>query len=337
MTAPEAEQIIALDGVAVIVHPSNPIDALTMDQVAQIFACEIKDWSEVGGTPGPITMHARDVNSGTWDTFNSVILKARDKKICPDAYRYYNSQELSEEVQRDAGAIGAMGLAYIGGAKALNLTDCGLAYYGPSSFAVKTEEYPIARRLFMYTPEKLQTPFSRAFIDFVQSEDGQAAALSADSVDLSIEDSGSCSGKDLLLSQTRAAVIQAQDTRNVKDFVDATAGAERLSVTFRYRTGAGGQVVDNRAVNDVKRLARFLALPENQGRELMLFGFADSVGAYSANCRLAQARADGIATLLQDNGVQVALAKGVCEEAPVACDDAKEGNAKNRRVEAWLR
>jgi len=336
MTAPEAEQVIALDGVAVIVHPDNPINALTMDQVAQIFACEIKDWSEVGGTPGPITMHARDANSGTWDTFNSVVLKERDKKLCADAKRYYNSQELSEEVQRDPGAIGAMGLAYIGGAKALDLTDCGLAY-GPSSFAVKTEEYPIARRLFMYTPEGRKSPFSKAFIDFVQSEEGQAAALSADSVDLSIEDTASCSGKAVLLAETRSALMGAQDVGKVKDFVKATEGAQRLSVTFRYRTAAGGQVVDNRAVKDVDRLARFLKLPENQGRKLMLFGFADSVGSYTANCRLAQARADGIAKLLKDNGVQVALAKGVCEEAPVACDDPKEGNDKNRRVEAWLR
>ena len=336
MTAPETENVIALDGVAVILHPSNPIDSLTMDQVAEIFSCEITDWSEVGGTPGPISVHARDENSGTWDTFKSVVLKARKKKLCPNAKRYYSNQEQSEDVQKDPSAIGQIGLAYIGGAKALNLSECGIAY-GPSPFSVKTEEYPIARRLFMYAPERLKTPFTAAFLDYIQSEEGQAKVLSADSVGLSIEDSGSCKAKDHRLAQTRAAAIKAQRPATVGDYLKATEGAERLSVTFRYRTGASGQVVDNRALSDIKRLARFVGSTEIQDRDLLLFGFADSIGAYGANCRLAQARADAIAGMLRNAGVEVALAKGVCEEAPVACDDSSKGNAKNRRVEAWLR
>ena len=335
MTAPEVEHVVALDGVAVILHPRNPVSSLTMDQVAEIFACEITDWSQVGGDPGPIRVYTRDENSGTWDTFKSIVLKARKKKLCPDAKRYYSNQEQSEDVQRDPSAIGQIGLAYIGDAKALNLSECGLAY-GPSPFSVKTEEYPIARRLFMYAPEQLKTPFSRAFFEFIQSEQGQAAALAAESVDLSIEDSGSCQAKDHRLAQTRSAAIKAQRPAKVKDYLETTEDAERLSVTFRYRSGAGGQV-DNRAVNDVKRVARFLDQPENQDRELLLFGFADSIGPYGANCTLAQARADSIAKLLETEGVKVALAQGVCEEAPVACDDPSMGNAKNRRVEAWLR
>ena len=336
MTSPEIEHVIALDGVAVILHPSNPVSSLTMDQVAEIFACEITDWSEVGGNPGPIRVHARDSNSGTWDTFKSVVLKARKKKLCPNAKRYYSNREQSEDVQRDPSAIGQIGLAYVGDAKALNLSECGIAY-GPSPFSVKTEEYPIARRLFMYAPEKLKTPFSTAFLDFIQSEEGQAAALAAESVDLSIEDSGSCQAKAHRLAQTRAAAIKAQRSAKVAGYLEATRGAERLSVTFRYRTGSGGKVADNRAIKDVKRVARFVGLPENKDRELLLFGFADSIGAYGANCTLAQARADSIAQMLHEEGVKVALAQGVCEEAPVACDDPSKGNAKNRRVEAWLR
>ncbi len=335
MTAPGVEHVIALDGVAVILHPNNPVNALTMDQVAEIFACEITDWSEVGGNPGPIRVHARDDNSGTWDTFKSVVLKPRKKKLCADAKRYYSNEEQSEDVRRDSSAIGQVGLAYIGGAKALSLSECGLAY-GPSPFSVKTEEYPIARRLFMYAPEALETPFSRAFLEFIQSEEGQAAALAAESVDLSVEDSGSCQAKDHRLAQTRVATMKAQHLARVKAYMEATQGAERLSVTFRYRAGAGGEV-DNRAINDVKRIARFLNLPENQDRELLLFGFADSIGAYETNCRLAQTRANSIAQLLEVEGVKVALAQGVCEEAPVACDDPSKGNTKNRRVEAWLR
>jgi len=69
----------------------------------------------------------------------------------------------------------------------------------------------------------------------------------------------------------------------------------------------------------------------------LLFGFADSRGSYRINCRFAQARADSIARQLKQAGIQAVLAQGVCEEVPVACDEPKQGNIKNRRVEVWLR
>ena len=84
------EHVLALDGLAVIVNPSNPIKKLSLDTVARIFSCEITNWRDVQGkgennedVHGPdagITVHARDSKSGTFDTFKAVVLEERKQK-----------------------------------------------------------------------------------------------------------------------------------------------------------------------------------------------------------------------------------------------------------------
>ena len=74
LTSREAEQIIALDGLAIILHPSNPLTALSTEQLAQVFAGELSDWAQLGAPPGPISLYARDDKSGTFDTFKELVL-----------------------------------------------------------------------------------------------------------------------------------------------------------------------------------------------------------------------------------------------------------------------
>ena len=69
MFSPACEKVLGLDGIAVFVNQSNPINALTKEQIAKIFSGEITDWSEVGGHPGAINLHAPDEKSGTFDVF----------------------------------------------------------------------------------------------------------------------------------------------------------------------------------------------------------------------------------------------------------------------------
>ena len=139
--------VFALDGVAVFVSPQNPVKALSLDEIAKIFAGTIKDWSEVGGSPGKIKLYARDAKSGTFDTFDNLVLKPRNMKISPEAQRFEFSPELSDETAGDPNGIGFSGFAYIRNAKALAISsECGIVS-PPLVFSVKTEEYPLSRRL----------------------------------------------------------------------------------------------------------------------------------------------------------------------------------------------
>jgi phosphate transport system substrate-binding protein len=122
------------------------------------------------------------------------------------------------------------------------------------------------------------------------------------------------------------------------ELIRDTQGADRLSLTFRFKTGKAD--LDNLAPDNVKRVVEFMSRPENSGRALLLLGFSDSKGGNSkANCDLSQQRADEVARAVSAQGLIPALVRGYCIEAPVAWDDPdqKEGNHKNRRVEAWLR
>ncbi len=121
MLSAEAEQVIGLDGLAVIVHPDNPVTALDLEQVAQVFAGKITDWRELGGRAGPIKLYARDSQSGTWETFRDLVLAPRQLELDADARRFASTSALSRSVSSDVQGIGFVGLADIAPARAIAL------------------------------------------------------------------------------------------------------------------------------------------------------------------------------------------------------------------------
>ena len=123
LTSAASEHVIALDGIAVIVNPINPVSLLTRDQIADIFSGKTRRWSGVGGKDEAIVVHARDDKSGTYDTFAHTVLSGRGLTV--DATRHESSDELSDAVAANARAIGFIGLPYIRHAKALMVQDTG--------------------------------------------------------------------------------------------------------------------------------------------------------------------------------------------------------------------
>jgi len=98
--------VYALDGLLVFVSPQNPVKALSLEQIAKVFAGEIKDWAQVGGRPGKINLYARDNKSGTFDTFDALVLKPQKLKISAEAKRFESTTDLSDETARDPNGIG---------------------------------------------------------------------------------------------------------------------------------------------------------------------------------------------------------------------------------------
>src|SRR5690606_25367555 len=92
------EQVIAIDGLAIIVHPKNPLQHLDTKQLAAVFAGELNNWSAVGGAPAPITLHARDDQSGTYDTFKELVLNADGRTLGPAAQRFESNDRLAQAV-----------------------------------------------------------------------------------------------------------------------------------------------------------------------------------------------------------------------------------------------
>jgi phosphate transport system substrate-binding protein len=314
MTAPASENVVAMDGIAVIVHPNVTVDQLTMEQLDGIFSGKIKNWSEVGGKNLPIRVFSRDKLSGTHDAFVSLVLNG----VEPKAEKLFeNSEELSHTVLTTEGAIGFVGLPYIEQTKALAISDDGTQALLPSPFTVATEDYALARRLFMYVPTQPKNPLARKLVDFAMSDAGQVIAGEAGFVPLSL--------------RSEAAHVA---TSAPSAYRKLATGATRLSLDFRFKLGSAS--VDNKARTDLDRLTRYLAQPINRGRKLALAGFADAQGSDATNETLAKERAEAIAKLLAQRGVNAEVAS-FGSAMPVAPNNTPVGRARNRRVEAWLR
>jgi phosphate transport system substrate-binding protein len=309
-----SEHVIALDGIAVVVHPNNPRKALTRADVKRIFTGEVADWSGLGAAALPITVHARDDASGTFDTFKHLVLG--DRALAPSAKRFADSGELSDAVAMDRGAIGFIGLAYIGNARPVALSDDGTLPTLPSAFTVTTESYLLSRRLFLYTAARHQKPAVLRFVRFVLSEQGQKVVREAGFVDLAVE----------------LDAAEPCGARCTPGYAWRTRGARRISVDFRFR--GDSLDLDSRAVHDLDRLTAFLR--DHAGGRLMLLGFSDDAASSAKDLARSSARANVVAEELATRGVRAALVEGRGAEMPVASNGDESGREKNRRVEAWL-
>ncbi len=137
--------VVALDGIAMIVHPSNPVKALTMEQIKSIYIGTIKNWSQLGGPNVPIVIISRDTNSGTYETFETRVLKG--EKIAKNCEYVGSNGAIRQRVQSTQAAIGYVGIGFIDNTvKALPVNTV-----SPSPETVKNGSYPIGRPLYMYT------------------------------------------------------------------------------------------------------------------------------------------------------------------------------------------
>ena len=138
--------VVAFDALPVIVHPSNPVKGLTIDQIRDIYTGKISNWKEIGGADLAIVVISRDSNSGTFETFKEMVL-GKDAKICASAEYTGSNGAVRQRVQMTKGAIGYAGLGFVDSSiKALEVN--GVA---PNAENVINKTYPIARELFMFT------------------------------------------------------------------------------------------------------------------------------------------------------------------------------------------
>jgi glucose/mannose transport system substrate-binding protein len=186
MSSPACENVLGLDGIAVVVHRDNPVSALTKQQLSDIFSGKTTDWSQVGGHAGPIYLYAPGENSGTMDTFRAIVLSTRP--LSPRASRFEDSAKLSDAVAGDINGIGFIGRSFVRGTKTLAVSESGTKPILPTTFAVATGDYPLSRRLYLYIPADPQNNWTRKFVEFALpklevfswwTSGGEAAALNA--------------------------------------------------------------------------------------------------------------------------------------------------------------
>lgn len=320
MTTPANEHVIGVDGIAIIVNPSNPVQNLTKDQIQQIYSGQITDWTSVMGSKGTIKVMTREKGSGTLDAFQNLVMGKTE--ITKSATIFEDNNKLSASVSSDPNAIGFVGLPYINSAKAVAVSDSGTNPLMPTPFTVSTEDYILTRRLFLYTPTTSDNELVRKFVDFAVSKAGQDVVEKIGFVSQTVKGNTTTAGS----SSTQGAP---------PEYTKMTSGATRLSTNFRFQTKSSQ--LDNKALADLDRVIDYLRSENLSGSSVILLGFADSVGNADTNLKLSKERAEAVAAEFKKRGVNPGAVSGFGSAMPVASNDTDDGKNKNRRVEIWVK
>ena len=168
----------AIDALVLIVHESQKVEALSLDQLAQIYRGEVDNWREVGGEDVPVSLYGRQSNSGTFIYFRDEVVRAEYS----GAVKQMNgTAQIVEAIRTDPAGIGYVGLGYVldqegkspSGLKILSISGPDGVVVSPAREEnIRSGVYPILRPLYQYTngiPEgKLRT-----FLEFIWSLEGQ--------------------------------------------------------------------------------------------------------------------------------------------------------------------
>lgn len=180
------EYKVALDGIAVIVHPESKVDNLTIKQVSDIYSGKITNWKNVGGADLPITLYGRENSSGTYEFFKDHVLgkvDGRQVDYSPSTQVLQGTAALGEAVARDKKGIGYGGVGYFAlrnDVKILHIKkDENAPGFSPAENnkvnydLIWSGDYSISRYLYCYTDGELSGKL-KDFMDYIVSPAGQS-------------------------------------------------------------------------------------------------------------------------------------------------------------------
>lgn len=338
------ENVIALEALAIIASPDLNVAAIRLPE----FRAALTDAAaplRLGEDAAPVTLHAPSpANAATHALVSDLLLK--DAALHANVATAARDAEILERVATGANAVGVVRYTSAVERPLAVRTACGITT-APSDFNVKTEGYPLTRRIFLYTPPATTNPAIGNFAEFAEHSGARA-----------IPNLGFV-GLDILREPERAAPRDAAregapneggpnedaprdgaardgaDAQTLAQYAAFTQDYESLSAVLRFRVGSSD--LDGRARRDVRRVADFIRSRQVRPKEIRLVGFADSTGDVAVNQRLSTQRAAAAANAIRRELPDMpASTLGVGEIAPVACNSDEAGRQLNRRVEIWI-
>lgn len=338
MFDPDQERVIAVDSMVVILHPNNPVTSLTVGQVADIYAGQITNWSQVGGENQPITAFAPTDGTSARGVFQRGVLDVSGDRFSTGVISQDTNNEIAASVNADEGAIGFVSFAFQRGAKPIDLVnECGI-HITPDSFSARTEEYPLQQRMFLYVRGDNDNPVAGEMLDFAVSEVADPLITKAGFIDFSVARRAQ-PADGFRAESLRDADIGGPLERELTNGILALLPEyDRLSTTFRFQTASAE--LNERGLLDMQRLARYLQ-GQPDGTKVRFVGFTDSVGDFTYNRNLSLDRARSAKEQFeafagdQLSNIDIDFT-GFGEVAPSGCNISDVGRGINRRVEVWI-
>jgi phosphate transport system substrate-binding protein len=328
-------KVLALDALIPIVAVDNPLPQIATPDLARALSGEIDNWQMLGGPDMPLVLHALDE-----DTTLQEALSARLGRSVVAGIRHPDLASLAAAVARDPYALAVTGQSAQGGARALTLTDsCGFPLLA-TSMAVKAEDYPLSVPVYLVLPRRRLPLFAREFLEYLSTPSAHSAVAQAGYVDRAPSRAPLTEDGQRLINAIRGAGTEVA-LADLQQLAGAMAGADRLSLTFRFEDGSSTLNTSSR--ENLSDLAQLLEVGQFKGEQLVFAGFSDGSGDGATNLALSRNRAEAVAAALRlaapalppDQPAPLIEAYG--EALPMACDTTVAGRQVNRRVELWLR
>lgn len=315
MNNPASERVVGLVPELIVVHRSNPVDAITTDTLARVVAGEITDWADiVSQKSGPIEVRLEDPRQD--GTAVSGLLG--DREAPETAERLPSATAVFDEVAAGVARVGiAIRNSDAAGVKALGVGERNARIVMPDDFSVLTEAYPFTRRARLYVGSSNVDTNARSFADFVATQTGRTIARRSG-----------------FLAPAMEAVSYRPTNDAPQGYRNFAAGAQRMNFDLRFHLGSSEP--DAKAARDIDEFVQFAKANNIDPRRIALLGFADNVGARATNVGLAQARAETVANTLRQKGLGTGLIRSFGEAMPVGANATEEGRIRNRRVEVWI-
>jgi phosphate transport system substrate-binding protein len=166
------QYMVAYDGIAIIVHPSNKVSSLSIEQLRGIYNGTFRNWKDLGGEDKTIIVYSRDSASGTREFFKGYVMK-NDTFLQP-LYEKNSHAAIKKAVSQTASAIGYVGLGFLDkSVKVISIFDKNqTSGVLPSTETIRNGSYPLSRGLYFYTMGNA-SGLAKEFIDYVLSIEGQ--------------------------------------------------------------------------------------------------------------------------------------------------------------------
>ncbi len=327
------EFVIGYDGIAVVVHPANPVSELTVAQLSDLFTGRLRNWREVGGPDLPVHLISRPSYSGTFSFFRDKVLRRGNDKgpedYAPGAEFMEENGAILEKVAREPGAISYVGIGWVTPAvRTLGVApQAGQPAVRASVATVRTGAYPIYRPLLMYSRGEPHGP-AREMLAFILSSDGQKVVAKNDFVPTDsplalAPETGAQGG-----GRAAAATAGAGATGSTA----AASAAPPEVVRVQFPEGAT-------LTEAAKASLAALAVSVRSGaNHLLVVGHADIRGSRAVNARMALARAKAVASYLEAEGVPRSAIEvaGKGADEPVGSNQSGAGRGANRRVDVTV-
>lgn len=335
-----ARQVLALGALSVIVAPNVGIDAISLEDLARIYAGEISNWSELGGSDARIIPLKREPDSQAIRDFEELIMKPVALEIEPTVLTVGSDEQLVATINQFPGSVAVVDWSSAQSASSVALRgQCGETIE-PSEFAIKSGDYPLLRAVVANSRGEIDFDMVPAVFDMAATSSWLSAPNWARFVDQTVT-VGTPEKKSERLDKLISADFSDDDQEVARQFAETMFGSDRLSITFQDDFVTASIAGWNRV--GLARLAMILQSGTYDNSEILFVGMSvreeNPVAASRASALEVMDAFKTIAPqFASENGQGIELnSVGFGNIAPVSCHDGPFSSASGNRIEIWVR